>query len=549
MANKMNELILGIAYFGHDSSVSLIDSTNNNILYCLTEERFSNKKHDSGLPVGCLDIIDSKIKELSLGQISYVATNSDHTILIREYLPNLISQKTSSQVATRIHSAVLETFPFVVYYEPDKYPATYLRAILRDSGVAIEIADQLIASIGWYVNWALKIMAFQRYIQKRYPGATLYPIRHHLCHMASVFFTSKFTDSAILILDGQGEAETITMGYAKGNQYKRISHSIWPHSIGSFYMDMTAFLGFRGNTNYPGFGEEYKVMGMAGYGAPTHIDFFRERALITDTGEFRFLEDAYLQIVAVPGCPGHFKMAFTPAFESALGGRREPSDPIEQQHFNIAASLQQFIEEIGVTLASFLKEKIPETANICLGGGIALNGLMNMSILRKAGFKNIFIFPASGDDGTSLGAAAYVHAISLGRPVFSSERDVFKGVIYTKEEVEHCINLYDLKYKYKENISKVIAQKISENYIVARYIGAAEYGPRALGHRSVLANPRHPKMKEILNTRIKHREPFRPFAPACLNEETSRYFDIDCDAPYMLLIVMYCKRREMKYHL
>lgn len=532
----MAELILGLNVFGHDSSVSLLDSTNGKILYCLTEERFSNKKHDGKLPIGSIKNILKQIEKENLGQITHVATNLDYSLIFKDYLSFHLSSKIGSKLASQIESAIFDTLPLITVYEMGKYPSTWFAEILFENNIEPQLAEEILLQIGWCMNHALKIRSFNHYLKDIFPLAEFHTVRHHYCHMASVFFTSTFTDAAILTIDGQGESETITLGYAEKNEYTKLSHSIWPHSIGSFYMDITAFLGFLGTLGFPGYGEEYKVMGMAAYGKPTYLPLFRELGHVTADGQFQFIPGPWIRQVSVEGCPGHFKMEFSDAFAKELGGRRTSSEAISQRHFDIAASLQAFIEEIGTQLAKILKQKCPTTSNICISGGVALNGLMNMKILRESGFKNIFVFPASGDDGTSLGAALYVHGIKLKRKVPLEFSNAFLGLKRTNQEIEDTIKQYGLHYHKPTNLSATVASHLADNKIVARYLGCSEFGPRALGHRSILANACSEGMKDILNTRIKHREPFRPFAPVCLFEDAKDYFDINTETPYMLLI-------------
>jgi len=539
----MSELILGLNVYGHDSSVALVDSTTGKILYCLTEERFSNKKHDGKLPVASIHYIREQIEKKQLGQIKHIALNMDYELVLKDYLLFHLKSELEPKLFAQLEASIFDVLSLITVYEAGKYPETWFANMLLQNNVEPQLANEILRQIGWAMNHALKIRSFYPYIQNLFPKAQIHAVPHHDCHVASVFFTSGFKDAAVLTIDGRGEGETITLGFADKNNYEKISYSMWPDSIGMLYMDMTAFLGFVGTSIHPGFGEEYKVMGMAAYGKPTYLNLFHELGRVNSEGQFQFAHETYIRRVAVPGCPGHFKMEITPQFEKQLGGRRNPSDPIDQRHFDIAASLQVFIEDTGLQLAKTLKKKCPPTSNICVSGGVALNGLMNMRILREAGFENIFVFPASGDDGTSLGAALYVHGITLKREVPIEFTNAFLGLERTNTDIENAIKDYGLHYEKLSNPSATIAQHLANNKIVARYLGRSEFGPRALGHRSILANPCSAEMKDTLNIRIKHREPFRPFAPVCLVEDAYNYFDITAEAPYMLLI---CKVKPEK---
>ena len=542
----MTELILGLNVFGHDSSASLINSSSGEILYCLTEERFSNKKHDGKLPIACIKQLVTLIEENQLGHIAHIATNLDYTLIINKYLFFHLKSMLDENTATLIKNEIFETLPLITAYEMGKYPCTWFEKILTENKVEASLINEILLIIGRSVNYVLKIKSFNHYIQQMFPKAKLHTVPHHDCHMASAFFTSDFDDAAILTIDGQGEAESIVLGYTKQNHYEKLSSSIWPHSLGSLFVDITAFLGFIGGSNIPGFGEEYKVMGMAAYGKPTYLPLFRKLGDVNSEGQFQYNNSTWVKSVLLPGSVDHFSLEITEKFTEELGGKRNPSEPIEQRHYDIAASLQAFIEEIGVKLATVLKQKYPSTDNLCIAGGVALNGLMNMRILQQAGFKNVFVFPASGDDGTSLGAALFVHGIILKRSIQTKFSNPFLGLKYDNLDIETTVKKYKLKYEKPKNLSKSIAEQIANNKIVARYLGRPEFGPRALGHRSILANPCSEQMKDILNVRIKHREPFRPFAPACLLKDAPSYFDIDCETPYMLLI---CQVKADKKHI
>jgi len=244
----------------------------------------------------------------------------------------------------------------------------------------------------------------------------------------------------------------------------------------------------------------------------------------------------YLEIVPVEGCPGHSQPLLTRRFFSVLGERRLSTEPIEQRHYDIAHSCQIFLEEMGVAIATHLKKRCPDTASLCIAGGVGLNGLMNMRILRNAGFKKIFVQPASGDDGTSLGAALHLYHGLLGGRRCKPLANAYLGFDYGNQAILAALQNFNLKFHEPESIHAEMGRLLHEGNIIARYFGRGEFGPRALGHRSILANPTLTDMKDAVNARIKHRESFRPFAPACLEERAREYFDIDMPTPYMLLI-------------
>lgn len=537
----MRKLILGLSIFGHDSSATLIDCNNGKVLYALTEERFSNIKHDGKFPAACIKNIEKKIKDESLGIISYVGINANDKKVL-EYLYFLLTKKLPNNAYISIRNVLAETYNFTIRYEENAYPITYVKSILSAAEIPHQLAQHIVNIIIWYGNLSINIKWIFTYLKNRFPSSEIIAIDHHACHLASAYFSSGYQSAAILSIDGQGEAETALLAIAQGNKITTVSSTKWPHSLGAFYMHLTYYLGFRGNTRYPGFGEEYKVMGMAAYGKPTYLDVFLELADIDTEGRITFNIEKYLTEDEVYGCPGHTELKFTQEFISILGEPRQPFDEITQNHFNIAKSAQRFIEILGVKLTKTLK-KISNKENLCIAGGVGLNGLMNEQIRKYSGFKNLFIFPAAGDDGGSFGAAMHVYHSVLDKQKNIGFKNAFLGLKYQDEDLINILTKNKIIYTKPLSINRVAAELLLKGNIVARYNDRSEFGPRALGNRSILANPSLSDMKDIINKRIKHREKFRPFAPACLEEHAASYFDIDTIAPYMLLI---CKTKEEK---
>lgn len=528
-------LILGISVFGHDSSCALINAASGDILYALTEERFSNLKHDGGFPVASLVSLLEKIDAEKLGQISHVALNIDPAISIERLkaeLFNSLDTETAQLVANEFEQLLTS----VDIFHPDYFPLNYISALLARRGAEAAVIEYICGKIIWYGNFVLRHRKLKAYLQAKFSRATIVSVAHHQCHAASAFYCSDFESAAVLTLDGQGEDETITLNIARGTEIEVLSHTRWPHSLGALYMQLAWYLGFDGDPRYPGLGDEYKVMGMAAYGKPIYADVFREMGHVNDGGEFELVFGGYIDRTPVEGCPGHSQPLLSRQFFEALGARRTSSDPIEQRHYDIAKSGQVFLEEIGVAIAKQLKTRFPDIDNLCIAGGVGLNGLMNMKILREAGFGRIFVQPASGDDGSSLGAALYVYHVLLKGRRCKPLKNAYLGVDYGLSAIRLALEKHNLIFHEPESIHAEIGRLLHEGSIVARYFDRGEFGPRALGHRSILANPTLPEMKDAVNAKIKHRESFRPFAPACLEERAGEYFDIEVPAPYMLLI-------------
>lgn len=528
-------LVLGISVFGHDSSCSLVDATSGDILYALTEERFSNLKHDGNFPAASLTLLLETINTKNLGWLSHIALNIDSEISIARLKVELLNFL-DNDTARLMFNELYELLATTDIFHPDYFPLNYFEAFLVRHGINPSVITHVLGKISWYGNFVLRHRKLKSYLQSKFPRAEIVSVSHHQCHAASAFFCSDFENAAVLTIDGQGEDETTTLNMAQGTKIQLLSQTKWPNSLGALYMQLAWYLGFDGDPRYPGLGDEYKVMGMAAYGKPIYIDIFRKMGHVNEKGELELNFGEYLEIVPVEGCPGHFQPLLSKQFSKELGERRTSSAPIEQRHYDIAKSGQTFLEEIGVTLVKYLKSLCPSTDNLCIAGGVGLNGLMNMRILREAGFNRIFVQPASGDDGTSLGAALHVyHDLAKGnrcKPLANA----YLGFDYGNQAIRSTLEKYNLKFEEPDSIHIEMARLLHSGKIVSRYFGRGEFGPRALGHRSILANPTLPEMKNAVNARIKHRESFRPFAPACLEERANEFFDIDIPTPYMLLI-------------
>ena len=363
-----------------------------------------------------------------------------------------------------------------------------------------------------------------------YRGPIIFP-EHHLSHAAYTFFSSPFKESAILTVDGVGEWTTTSFGYASDETIK-LTHDIrWPHSLGLLYSAFTYYLGFKVNDG------EYKLMGLASYGEPKYFDLIMKEIIdVKDDGSF-LLNMKYFSFA-------HGKVMVNNKFCDLFGiPVRKEDSKTEKIHFDIGASIQLVLEEILLKIVNHIQKQTGQK-NLCLGGGVALNGVANGRILKEGSFKEIFIPPAPGDAGSAIGCALYAYYCYLKNPRVVHSGDemmpnhVYLGPQYSNDEIGKFLEFHNIPYKKYEtqDLIKETAKLISEQKVVGWYQGRMEWGPRALGNRSILGDPRSPKMKDIMNEKIKHRESFRPFAPSILEEHVSEYFDLNMPSPYMLLV-------------
>jgi len=351
----------------------------------------------------------------------------------------------------------------------------------------------------------------------------LHEVAHHDAHAASAFFVSPFDEAAVLTLDGRGEWATTTGYHGKGNRLERVFHVGLPYSLGLFYAAMTEYLGFKRNN------DEYKVMGLASYGDPAR---YREqiKTLITPDGDgFQIATEHFDERSRI--------LYPSEALETLFGGaRRIRESEIEQRHKDIAAALQERTEEIGLHMARRLKEKTG-AKNIAMAGGVALNCVMNTRILNEVPFDGIYVQPAAYDAGGALGAPYWVYHQELGRPrTFVMDHANF-GPEFSDETIEAILKEGLLRYRKCEDIAQSTADLLNEGKIVGWFQGRGEFGPRALGHRSILADPSRLEIQDHVNLRVKHREDFRPFAPSAIEEEYQTYFDTKHLDPFMTSVV------------
>lgn len=476
--------MLGISCYYHDSAAAIIKD--GKVLAAIEEERFSRKKFDDGFPYLSIDYCLSEAN-LKVTDIDCIAFYDKSVLKFERLLDNYIA------VAPRGLKSFLNVIP---------------KWIHKRLWVKEEIKKHL----------------------KGYSGKILFP-EHHLSHAAYSFFTSPFDDAAILTVDGVGEWTTTSYGTAKNSTINLKQDIRWPHSLGLFYSAFTYFLGFQVNEG------EYKLMGLSSYGKPKFYDLIMENLIdVKEDGSIR-LNMKYFAFT-------YDNIMINKKFENLFGipVRKEDSD-IESIHFDIGASAQLVLEEILLKMVNFVYKKTNKK-NLCLGGGVALNGVANYRILKEGPFEKIYIPPSPGDAGSAVGCAlyAYYSYLSKQRNLENEHSmisdNVYLGPSYSNEKIKTFLESENIQHEEYERLEllKKVAKLISEKNVVGWYQGRMEWGPRSLGNRSILADPREEKMKDILNKKIKHREGFRPFAPSILEEFVSDYFELDIPSPYMLLV-------------
>jgi len=499
--------ILGISCFFHDSAAALLKD--GVLVAAAEEERFSRKKHDFEFPGAAIQYV------LEAGGIT--SADLDHVVFFEKPFAKF----------ERILMTSLQTFPRAM-------------PVFREA----------------MVTWLLDKLWVSALISERLgvPRTKILFSEHHLSHAASAFFCSPFDEAAILTIDGVGEWATATMGWAKGNEIRLTREIRFPHSIGLLYSTFTAFLGFEVNEG------EYKVMGMAPYGVPRYVDEVRRLVRMAPDGSFRLNMEyfAFHRSTKIPwtgkfldlfGEPRQASDKFfteSSGYPSYFGPK--PADYAEQsrrnQHYaDIAASVQAVTEEVVVNMARALQRETG-ARRLCLAGGVGLNSVANWKILGQTGFEELYVHPAAGDSGGAVGAALYAYHSLLGKPRGFMMEHAFWGKGYSEAQVRSFLDGEGIPYERldEDRMLDRTVEALVDGQVVGWFQDRFEWGPRALGHRSILADPRRNEMKDIVNTKIKFREPYRPFAPSVINERVHDYFDApgierQYPARFMLLVV------------
>ena len=486
--------ILGISAFYHDSAVCLL--IDGKVVSAIQEERFSRRKHDPEFPSNALKVCLNQAG-LSPGDLDLVAFYDKPFIKFERLLFTYLTY------APRGIQSFLQAMPL----------------------------------------WLKRKLWIKHLIEEEldgYQGKIIFP-EHHYSHAASCFYPSPFQEAVFLTMDGVGEWTTTSYGIGRGRDLKILAEIKFPHSLGLLYSAFTYFCGFRVNSG------EYKLMGLAPYGEPRYVDLIKSELIdIKEDGSFRLNLKYFNYMVGLTMTNRRFARLFG-------GPPRKPEAPITQREMDMARSIQEITEEIMLKLAWNAYKKTG-LKNLCLAGGVALNCVGNGRILREGPFDDLWIQPAAGDAGGALGCALYAWHKYLNQPREPiEERDRQKasllGPEFSPEEIEKTLKKYSAKYQKlsPKELVKITARLIAEGKVVGWFQGRMEFGPRALGSRSILADPRRAEMQRILNIKIKFRESFRPFAPSVLWEDTQEYFEIDRESPYMLLTapVRKEKRRQL----
>jgi carbamoyltransferase len=476
--------ILGLTTLG-DSAASLI--CDGELVAAAEEERFSRVKHHSGFPYNSMRFCLEQAG-IGIGEVEHVSLYWKPWILRHKALQALKSLAIS----------------------PDMFRARI------DRGVA-QVGDSY-----------LGMLKLPRMIRRHYgPGDFRFRyLEHHMCHAASAFLVSPFESAAIFTLDGTGEETTTLFSHGQGTRIRPLKRIKLPHSLGQFYSAVTNLLGF----DMFG-GDEWKVMGLAAYGEPEFYDFFSRRVLTTN-GNYDFH-------VNIRVLDHHLakRYQFSDEILDALGPARRHEEPINERHQNIAASAQKVLEDVVLYLLEGLHRQTGEE-NLCLAGGVAFNSVMNGRIINESPFKRIFIQPAAGDAGCSLGAAFLTHNTILKNPRVFEMGHAYWGPRFSNEECAAALRESGLKFETltDEDLAQRVARLIADGAIVGWFQGRMEFGPRALGNRSFLADPRRADMRELLNRKVKLREWFRPLAPSMLEESSEEIFGVNRRDPFMVTV-------------
>ena len=476
---------LGMSCYYHDSAAALLKD--GHVIAAVEEERFSRKKFDDGFPKMAIDWC-LKESNISPDQINSISFYDKPVLKFERLLDNYIA------VAPKGLYSFLDTIP---------------KWLHKRLWIKNEIKNHL----------------------KGFKGEIIFP-EHHMSHAAHTFYTSPFTEAAILTVDGVGEWTTTSFGTAKNNTIQLTNDIRWPHSLGLFYSAFTYFLGFKVNEG------EYKLMGLSAYGKPKYYDLIMDNLIDVKNDGSIHLNMKYFAFT-------HDKVMTNDKFSELFGVKpRKHDSKAEQIHYDIGASAQLVLEEILLKMVNHIHNKT-KMSNLCLGGGVALNGVANYRILKEGPFENIHIPPSPGDGGSAVGCAQYLYYVyhNQKRVIESNHsvairENVYVGPSYSDDDIRQFLDSKNIQFEKfdRQQLLEKTAKLISDENIVGWYQGKMEWGPRALGNRSILADPRSDTMKDTLNEKIKHRESFRPFAPSILEEYTSEYFDIDIPSPYMLIV-------------
>tara|TARA_B100000767_G_C19770261_1_gene539569 strand:- start:675 stop:2399 length:1725 start_codon:yes stop_codon:yes gene_type:complete len=442
------------------------------------------------------------------------------------------------------------------------FPSEAIKFCLEDEGISIQQVDHItisrdpkanffkkvlhslknlisISTIWNRLTHAKKVSSVKRELSKTFNlpessiKAEVHNIEHHRSHIASSFFASRFDKSAILSIDGFGDFTSTMTAIGKGNKFEVLDEVNYPHSLGVFYSTVTQFLGF------PNYGDEYKVMGLASYGEAKYLKELEQILTFTDDGFFKLNKKYFKHFkegvtMSWEGGSPIIGSLFTSEWEKLFKKAREQNDELEKFHIDLATSVQKFTEKVIFHMLNHLQKKTG-CENICITGGVAQNSVANGKILESTNFKNIYIPSAGHDAGTSIGSALYLYNQILGKERLEEITSAYFGKKSSQEEIVKFLDKESVKYKIysDEDLYEKVSDKLVDGGVVGWFQGRAEFGPRALGHRSIIVDPRRKDAKDLLNDKIKRRESFRPFAPSILKEAVSDYFVQKDTVPFM----------------
>jgi carbamoyltransferase len=490
--------ILGLSAFYHDSAAALIED--GRIVAAAQEERFSRTKHDARFPANAI--------RYCLTECGAGLGGVDHVIFYDK--PFLKFER------------LVETY---LTFAPRGFKS-FRMAIplwLREKLFLKDLLKNELGKVGGSEGWNEKLLFSE----------------HHLSHAASAFFPSPFEEAVVLTMDGVGEWATTSAAIGKGHSLEVHKEIYFPHSLGFLYSAFTYFTGFKVNSG------EYKIMGLAPYGVPRYKDLIMEHLIdVKSDGSFRLDLDYFNY------CTG--LTMTSERFHELFGGHpRRQDELLTDYHMDLAASIQAVTDEVVLRMTRSLRKETG-IKNLCLAGGVALNCVANGKVLRDGGFEQIYIQPAAGDAGGALGAALVGYHMQLGqqrRVNGDAMHGAYLGPAFSQLEIEERLKKCGAQFEVLEDTALIAkcAEDLAQGEALAWFQGRMEFGPRALGNRSILGDPRSPTMQKTLNLKVKYRESFRPFAPSVLRERLSDWFEMSCDSPYMLLVadIVKSRRREM----
>jgi carbamoyltransferase len=484
--------ILGINAYHADASACIYH--NGQLIAAAEEERFRRIKHWAGFPTIAIEFC---LKEagISISEVDYIG----------------ISRDPKANFGKKVFSAI-----------KNRLSVSNMLNRAKNLKKAASIEDEILT----YFK-----------IDKSALKAKIINVEHHRSHLASAFFASDFEEAAILSIDGFGDYSSTMIATGKGNKITVLDSVSYPHSAGVFYTTFTQYLGF------PHYGDEYKIMGLAPYGEPKYVDQLKDVLIFKDNGLFELNLDYFnhpkagVQMAWEGGVP-NMDSLYTQHLIDKFGPLRGKDEPLSQYHKDLAASIQRITEELIFHILNHLQKRTG-IKNICIAGGVAQNSVANGKILANTSFEKLYIPPAGHDAGTCLGAALWIYNQVLNQPRLPITNHGYLGSQFSNEEIIAVLEKQNIAYEKLEG--EALFNKVSDclinSGVVGWFQGRAEFGPRALGHRSIIADPRRADAKEILNAKIKRRESFRPFAPSILKEYVGEYFEVVDEVPLLLMLM------------